>query len=237
MIYIDKEIINKNMNDSDSDDSLTMPNVFRCKTRKELRLKQKKITAQRQTTISQNRERILNNIHKMDCPRYQEYIKMFVNTKLLYLNNLFSKQVKNMLDMLEQTTDVHKYIIIYNRIMTKYTKNIKKCEWENVREIKHILSFWLPDYKKYTFSYYFKNINLSNTDKLNLTYSPINSPTQSPIHSPIHTPINNCSGNESNYNDIETNLDVYEHTIEDYLDIDLYEKHLEDEYDNLINDS
>ena len=67
---VDKESINKNMNDSDSDDSLIMPNIFRCKTRKELRLKQKKITAQRQTTISQNRERILNNIHKMDCPRF-----------------------------------------------------------------------------------------------------------------------------------------------------------------------
>ena len=164
MIYMDiKEIINKNMNDSDSADSLIIPNIFRRKTRKELRLKQKKITAQRQTTISQNRERILNNIHKMDCPRYQEYIKMFVNTKLLYLNKLFSKQVKNMLDMLEQTNDIHKYIIIYNRIMTKYTKNIKKCEWENVREIKHILSFWLPNYPLESYVPYMAHEDLQGT--------------------------------------------------------------------------
>ena len=223
-----KEITNKNMNDSDSDDSLIIPNIFRRKTIKELRLKQKKIMTRRQTTISQNTERILNNIHKMDCPRYQEYIKMFVNTKLLYLNKLFSKQVKNMLDMLEQTTDIYKYIIIYNRIMTKYTKNIKKCEWKNVREIKHILSFWLPNYKKYTFSYYSKNVNLSNTDKLNMTHSPTNSRSGTE---------SNHSGTESNHSDIETNLDLYEYTNEDYLDVNLYEEYLEEDYEKLIKAS
>jgi len=224
-----KEITNKNMNDSDSDDSLMMPNIFSRQTRNELRLKQKKIMTRRQTMISQNTERILDNIHKMDCPRYQEFIKMFVTDKLLNLNELYPKQISNMLDMLDQSNDIHKYIIIYNHIMTKYTNSIKKYEWENIGEIKRILSFWLPNYKKYTFSYYSKNVNLSNTNKLNMTYSP--------THSPTHSPTNSRSGTESNHSDIETNLDIYEYTNEDYLDVDLYEKYLEEDYENLIKAS